>query len=883
MNRRVQEVFHEVADLSPEARRKYFEEHGVEEETRKEVEGLLAFDSGASAFLLRDVGSAAERAMAQLQAKGWRCGPYRLLELIGRGGMGAVYLAERADGEVRQRAAVKLLQPGADDPQHRERFLQERQILAGLSHPNIARLLDAGHREDGQPFLAMEHVGGQPIDVFAAELGLRQKIALFLKVCAAAAYLHRNLIVHRDLKPSNILVTAEGEPKLLDFGIAKILDLTTDSTLTFMRMLTPDYASPEQVMGRTMSTATDIYSLGAVLYRLLAGKPPHQFDQATPEAIASVICEREIARPSKWVPALKGDLDLILLKALHKEPQERYATVEQLAEDLESFLGSRPIRARKGDWVYRARKFTRRYWLPVMAMALMIAGLSTGLYVATRERVLAQRRFRQLRHLSSKVIDLDRQIATLPGSAEARRNLVSASLEYLEGLRSEAPRDLELAQELADAYGRVARVQGVPIGLNLGEFVQAEESLSKADALIETILASRPRNGRALHRSAAIAHDRMILAQSERRPTEALAHARKAVERAEMYLRQGDPNEPERSLAAAWFANVSLAHVNLHLYEDGARYARRAVEIARPIPSAGPRLAQSLSLLANALRFQGDLEAALQTIREARRIAEETVYPDETVRMIDKYGVLLREGLILGEDGGVNLDRPAEAIAAFQGALDITEEAARKNPNDQTSRGRVATSARELGNILRHRDPGRALSVYDLASRRLGEIKNNRKARRDQALVLASSSYALRRLHRTSEARQRIDAAFAILKETKDYPAERITLDSEAHSAVRALADYQAEEGQTQRAIETYEQLLDKVMASKPEPLTDLRDAAKLSRLYEASAGLYRRAGQTERAESMETRRLELWRHWDRKLPNNAFVRRQLAATASSP
>jgi tRNA A-37 threonylcarbamoyl transferase component Bud32/tetratricopeptide (TPR) repeat protein len=880
MNRRVQEVFHEVVDLSPEARRKYFEEHGVEEEIRKEVEGLLAFDSGASAFLLRDIGSAAERAMAQLQAKGWRCGPYRLLELIGRGGMGAVYLAERADGEVRQRAAVKLLQPGADDPQHRERFLQERQILAGLSHPNIARLLDAGHREDGQPFLAMEHVEGQPIDVFAAELGLRQKIALFLKVCAAVSYLHRNLIVHRDLKPSNILVTPEGEPKLLDFGIAKLLDVTTDSTRTFMRMLTPDYASPEQVLGRTVSTATDIYSLGAVLYRLLTGKPPHQFDQGTPEAIASVICEREIARPSKWTPALKGDLDLILLKALHKKPPERYATAEQFAEDLENFLESRPIRARKGDFVYRARKFARRYWLPVAAMALMILGLSAGLFVANRERVIAQRRFSQLRQLSSRVMDLDGQIRNLPGSLEARHRLVSASLEYLEGLRPEAPRDLDLAQELADAYFRVARVQGVPTELNLGQFVQAEESLKKADALIETILASRPRSGRALHRSASIAQDRMILAQSERRQTEALAHARKAVERAEMYLRQGDPNEPGRSVAAVWFGNVSVAHVNMHLYEDGARSARRAVEIARAVPSARLHLGPGLSLLANALRFQGDLEAALQTIREAREISQRTVYPDDTWRMIDIYGVHLREGLILGEDGGVNLDRPAEAMAAFQRALDMTEEAARKNPNDQVSRGRVATSARELGNILRHRDPERALSVYDLASRRLGEIKNNLKSRRDQALVLANSSYALRRLHRLSEARQRIDAAFAILKETKDYPTERIALDSEVHTALRALADHQAEEGQTQRAIATYEQLLDKVLASKPEPLTDLRDAAKLSRLYEASAGLYRRAGQNGRAESMETRRLELWRHWDRKLPNNVFVRRQLAATA---
>jgi len=261
MNARIEELFHAVVDLSPEARTRYFAEHDVEQETRQEIEALLAFDSGASSFLMRDISLAASRALPQLEGKGQRCGPYRLLELIGRGGMGAVYLAERADGEVSQRLAVKLLPPGAGDPR-RERFLQERQILATLTHPHIARMLDAGHLDDGQPFLAMEYVEGKPIDVFAAGLSARQKVALLLKVCEAVGYLHRNLIVHRDLKPSNILVTAEGEPKLLDFGIAKILDSTTDLTLTSMRMLTPDYASPEQVTGGRISTATDIYSLG---------------------------------------------------------------------------------------------------------------------------------------------------------------------------------------------------------------------------------------------------------------------------------------------------------------------------------------------------------------------------------------------------------------------------------------------------------------------------------------------------------------------------------------------------------------------------------------------------------------------------------------------
>jgi serine/threonine protein kinase len=376
-----------LADLSAEARAQYFAKHATDGETRREVEALLRFDSGASTRLVRDIGAAASEAL-ELDGTGWRCGPYRLLDVVGRGGMGAVYRAERADGEVTQQVAVKLLPPGAGD-WLRERFLQERQIQASLTHPNIARMLDAGRLDNGQPFLAMEYIRGKPIDVFAAGFTVRQKIELFLKVCSAVSYLHRNLIVHRDLKPSNILVTEEGEPKLLDFGIAKTLDLATDATVTIMRMLTPDYASPEQVTGGQISTATDIYSLGAVLYQLLTGKPAHEFEDRSPEGISRVITAREVTQPSRWTPELKGDVEFILLKSLRKDPQERYATVDQFADDLQAFLDFRTVRARSGNAWYRTRRFVRRYWIPVTAAAVVFASLSAGLFIANRERARA--------------------------------------------------------------------------------------------------------------------------------------------------------------------------------------------------------------------------------------------------------------------------------------------------------------------------------------------------------------------------------------------------------------------------------------------------------------------------------------------------------------
>jgi serine/threonine protein kinase/Tol biopolymer transport system component len=367
----VVELFHRLADLSPEERGRYLTEHPVDARTLLDVEELLAHDGTGSDPLTASIASSAARAVLQMDvdAVGVRCGAFRLMNVVGRGGMGVVYFAERVDGEIRQCAAVKLLHPGWTDV-HRERFLREREILAALSHPNIAHLLDAGHLDDGQPYLAMEYVEGKPIDQHCAGLGVRRKIELFLKVCGAVEYLHKNHLVHRDLKPNNILVTAEGEPKLLDFGISKVLDLTGDVTATMVRMLTPKYASPEQASGEPVGSASDIYSLGAVLHTMLTGAPP---DDASPQPAAG----------------LKGDLELVIRTALRQEPEERYASVAQFAADLRSVLESKPIQARKGDVIYRARKLVRRRALPIaLSGAAAVAGLSAGAVVWSRSRVV---------------------------------------------------------------------------------------------------------------------------------------------------------------------------------------------------------------------------------------------------------------------------------------------------------------------------------------------------------------------------------------------------------------------------------------------------------------------------------------------------------------
>jgi len=870
MTDQVRALFHKLADLPLPQRKQYYADAGVSAAIQAELESLIVFDDSVGDSLGGVVGSAAEQfllANAPVQDNG-RCGPYRLVQLLGNGGMGAVYLAERVDGELDQRVAIKVLRYGFDQSSFRDRFLRERQILASLNHPGIAHLLDAGHA-GGHPYLVMEHVNGTRIDEFVAGLDMRSIVMLFLRVCDAVSYAHRNLIIHRDLKPSNILIDANGEPKLLDFGIAKILNVP-EETQTVDRLLTPEYASPEQLRGDVQATTTDIYSLGAVLYKLLTGERPN-----------GDITTR----------ALPRDLDFILRKAMRAEPEERYASVDAFSDDLRSFLEHRPVRARTGNAWYGLRMFVRRYRLPVAAAALALTGLVGGLVVADRARGVAERRFQQVRQLSNKLLELDAEIRNLPGATQARHRIVAASLEYLERLGAEArptrwnvanEQDLELALEIGNAYLQVARVQGVPVQPNLGQAAQAKESLSKAEVFVEPVLASASFSQRrkALLVSAEVAQDSMILAENDNRETDALAFGQKAAGRLETMLGAAGPTREEAKTVARLYSNIALAHSNLHRVDEAARYARRAVETAGQLGD-DRTLSGSLGVFSNAARFSGDLENALKAVQEARSIAERAVDPNNASATLNLAAALWREGLILGELNNINLDRPHEAIPLIQKALDLAEGLAQRDAHDNDSRAYVGMAGRELGDILRDTDAARALNVYDSAFRRLAEI-NSTKSRRDQVWLLAGSSYSLRRLGRPADAKKRIDDAFAILKDVKDYPAATIELGDIVDATLRALADHQADSGATDAAITTYEEFLEKVRASSPQPETDLRHANGLSRIYRDLGNLYRRAGRTSDSDTLHKQRLELWQNWDKKLPDNPFVQRQLSAARST-
>jgi serine/threonine-protein kinase len=384
---------------------------GTDAELRSEVESLLAFQEDESAeSLTRDSGfgdaiRVLERQRGGLSA-GRRIGAYRILREIGRGGMGTVYLAARADDTFQKLAAIKIIRYGLNPEEIAQRFRRERQILASLDHPNIARLLDGGETDDNLPYIVMEYIEGESIDQYCSghKLSIEERLRLFQGVCSAVSYAHQHLIIHRDIKPANVLVTKDGEPRLMDFGIAKLLspETTEEPTLTGWRALTPEYASPEQVRGEPITTASDIYSLGVLLYCLLTGHRPYRSEMSSPAEVERAICEEEPQKPNERAPhavrkQLRGDVDTIVLTALRKEPRRRYLSVEQFSEDIQRHLMNLPVTARPDTRGYRAAKFIRRNRAWIAAAAIAVLSLSGGIalslrqtYVARRERDLAR-------------------------------------------------------------------------------------------------------------------------------------------------------------------------------------------------------------------------------------------------------------------------------------------------------------------------------------------------------------------------------------------------------------------------------------------------------------------------------------------------------------
>jgi serine/threonine protein kinase len=508
---RIKTVVQDAIPMDPSARAAFLAEacsgdHDLEDEVRS----LLAAHDEAGSFIERaaavpqDV-PAAGAPISGVEA-GHRLGPYLLIRELGRGGMGVVYLAARADDAYRQHVAVKVVRSTLEGAAGEKRFREERQILARLEHANIARLLDGGATAGGMPYLVMEFVDGIRIDRFCLEndLSIDERLALFRSVCDAVQYAHQRLVVHRDLKSSNVLVTGAGTAKLLDFGIAKLLDREADAidphTVTDLRAMSFESASPEQVRGESVTIATDVYALGVLLFRLLTGRAPYE-SAATPHETARAICDETPKRPSEAVAdrrtarRLAGDLDTIVLKALQKDPARRYGTVAELADDVARHVDGRRVLARPDSLRYRTTKFVSRNKGLVAAGVLVALSLTGGIaataweaHIARVERQRAERRFDDVRRLTNSFLfEFHDAIEDLPGSTKARELVVRRALEYLDRLSREAATDRSLQRELATAYDKVGDVQGLPSFSNLGDTAGALRSHRAALVMREAV------------------------------------------------------------------------------------------------------------------------------------------------------------------------------------------------------------------------------------------------------------------------------------------------------------------------------------------------------------------------------------------------------------
>jgi serine/threonine protein kinase len=491
---RVKELFEGAADLTPNERATFLrKECDGDTALRREVESLLDSDAQTDGFIEqpalempRDLFP--ERPEDSLV--GHQFGAYQVIREIGRGGLGAVYLAARVDDEYRKEVAIKLVRRGLDTEDILRRFRNERQILAQLDHPNIARLMDGGTTADGLPYFVMEYVNGQPITAYceARSLNPTEKLNLFRKVCAAVTFAHQNLVIHRDLKPSNILVAVDGEPKLLDFGIAKLLGPEEEAlapTMAGQRVMTPEYASPEQVKGERITTASDVYSLGVLLYELLTGRRPYRLKTRTPDEISRAITTQEPERPSSAVTKvdhpqssilhprfLRGDLDNIVLMAMRKEPARRYTSVGQFSEDIRRHLAGLPVVARKDTVSYRAGKFVNRHRIGVAAAMLILLSLVGGI-IATLIQV------RTARHERVKAEAISAFLSRTLNASNPDRN--PTGQPTVKDILDDASKRLA-TEELADQPDVKAELQRV-IGqsyLSLGQYDLAEQNLTAA-------------------------------------------------------------------------------------------------------------------------------------------------------------------------------------------------------------------------------------------------------------------------------------------------------------------------------------------------------------------------------------------------------------------
>lgn len=783
---RLKALFLGAIDLPPDAQVNFVRDV-PEPRLREDLELLLASHHSAGEFLERPCGfeAAVSIVAAEPSMVGCHVGAYRIVRELGEGGMGTVFLAYR-DDDYRRHVALKIVRRDLAATTVINRFRGERQILAQLEHPNIARLYDGGTTGDGLPYFVMEHVDGLPIDEYceANGLSIHERLDLFRTVCSAVAHAHRHLVIHRDLKPANLLVTPERVPKLLDFGIAKLVAADPPGpgavSATQLRALTPEYAAPEQISGSAVSTATDVYALGVMLYQLLTSRSPYIVASGAWSELERAILEQEPVRPSIAAAdaRLRGDLDTIVLKAIEKDPARRYGTVEQFSEDIRRYRASLPVLARPDSAAYRARRFVGRHRFGVAAVVLLVASLAAGVAatgsqarVAQRERAKAERRFGDVRKLANTLLfDVHDSIRDLAGSVPARQLLIAKGLEYLDSLAAEAGDDPVLLRELAVAYQRLGELQGRnAAGGSLGHVRDAVVSYRKSLSLTEAVMATMD----------GTSADSLQLATIQTRLGEAFEaldrkQARTYFEAATATLDPVRARSPQDVKVRGLLGNLYFSLAALAADDrDVPRlldYRRRTADIYEALwketPNQKNRYNHALALktYAAALQFAGDLPAAELKYRQALAIDEESVRaaPDDAAARLQLSFTYASLGGL--EEARSNLDG---ALELHGRALEMREALlVRDGANDQT----VASAARG------HESVARVMI---------------RKAQGTAALLHLQKALALRRV---SLDRRKTPQMLSFVAATHDmiaraHAAQRATALARDHAA-QALAIY---------------------------------------------------------------------------------------------
>jgi tRNA A-37 threonylcarbamoyl transferase component Bud32/tetratricopeptide (TPR) repeat protein len=760
----VKDVFSAACELDASERNRYLDETCAGDAAlRAEVVSLLDAHNQTDAVIDRPAAAyvgGGEVFAGSDRRIGQRIGAYEIVALIGHGGMGEVYRARRVDAQYDKEVAIKLVPAGYHRDFVLQRLRAERQILANLDHPDIARLIDGGATDEGLPYLVMELVAGEPLDRYCEQrkLTMRERLQLFRDVCAAVSYAHQRLVVHRDLKPGNILVTAEGRVKLLDFGIAKLLqpsanDTGAAPTITLMQALTPGFASPEQILGGTITTASDVYSLGVVLYLLLTGRSPYRTSLDSAQDAIREVCDNDPPPPSSHL-SLDRDLDAITLRALRKEPDKRYRSVDELSEDVRRHLEGLPVLARGDQFSYRAGKFVRRHRIEIIAAGVLAVTLLGGVFASLREariaeqqRVVAEQQSeRAERHFSSVrkladtfVFQVHDAIKDLPGSTAARELLVTTALEYLNTLAAEAGNDRELQQDLAAAYEKVGDIQGQAYGqANVGAPRLALDSYAKAIALLEPIVAADPGNigARSSLAQGYLRRSRLLFVLGE--PEQAVVASQSAVSAYEA-LAQAQPDIVMRaSLADAYSSHAytvdEAGNIPGGQNDAGVVYARKAVAILEDLARERPddvnlayKLAKAYSSLA--ITVLGDvprpetMQESLEFHRkalavDARLVASSSGMNSKYVRalVLDRMNVALILNEMADYRGAVENARAAQPLLARL----------RTDANNTQVRVDSANLAWPLGRGLLE----------------LGELEEARKVFEQHAAVLAELSAA---------------------------------------------------------------------------------------------------------------------------------------------